>query len=134
MAIKKMKDGGPGKPPKASTSGKKMNILSKKPFKEPMTGGEYKANEDFIDKRNRRQMRTAVGGVVGGTLAALANTPGGRKAIKKGAKAVVGVAKNIGPAVKNLVQRNKDFISNPETGKMERVPRAKKAKVETKSK
>ncbi len=127
-----MKDGGPGKPSKGSSASK--SLIPKKPFKQPMTNAQTDANNAFTDRRERRQMRTAVGGVVGGTLAALANTPGGRKAIKKGAKAVVGVAKKIGPAVKNLVQRNKDFISNPETGKMERVPRAKKAKVETKSK
>ncbi len=123
----KPKDGGPGKPPKTSSPSSK-SLIPKKPFKEPMSNAQTDANNAFTDRRERRQMRTAVGGVIGGTLAALANTPGGRKAIKKGAKAVVGVAKKIGPAVKNLVQRKGEFISNPNTGKMERAPKVKSAK------
>jgi hypothetical protein len=123
MAIKKMKDGGPGKPSKGPSASK--SLIPKKPFKQPMTNAQTDANNAFTDRRERRQMRTAVGATVLGTAAALLNTPGGRKAMKKTKQAVVGGVKKGVTAIKNI-RGTGEYISNPETGKMQRVPRAKK--------
>jgi hypothetical protein len=73
-----------------------------------------------MDKRNRRQMRTAVGGVALGTAAALLNTPGGRRMMKKTGQAVVGGVKKGVQAIKNI-RGTGEYVSNSETGKMERV-------------
>jgi hypothetical protein len=118
MAIKKIKDGDPKKP--KGTSGAKMNIFSKKPYKNPTTQAEVNANSAFTDKRNRRQMRTAVGATALGTAAALLNTPGGRRLMKKTGQAVVGGVKKGVTALKNI-RGTGEYVSNPETGKMERV-------------
>ena len=120
--MKKIKDGDPKKP--KGTTGAKMNIFSKKPFKNPSTQAEANANSDFTDKRNRRQMRTAVGATVLGTAAALLNTPGGRKVMKKTGQAVVGGVKKGVEAIKNI-RGNGEYVSNPNTGKMERVKKPK---------
>ena len=119
MAISKPKDGDPKKP-----KGAKMNILTKKPYKNPTTQAEQNANNEFMDKRNRRQMRTAVGAVGLGTAAALLNTPGGRRVMKKTGQAIVGGVKKGVTAIKNIGQ-GREFVSNPDTGKMERVKKPK---------
>jgi hypothetical protein len=101
-----------------------MNIFSKKPYKNPTTQAQSNANADFIEKRNRRQMRTAVGGVALGTAAALLNTEGGRRMMKKTGQAVVGGVKKGVQALKNI-RGTGEYVSNPETGKMERVKKPK---------
>ena len=118
MAIKKIKDGDPKKP--KGTTGAKMNIFTKKPFKNPSTNAEANANANFMDKRNRRQMRTAVGTTVLGTAAALLNTEGGRRLMKKTGKAIVGGVKKGVEAIKNI-RGTGEYVSNPDTGKMDRV-------------
>jgi hypothetical protein len=123
MKISKPKDGDPKKP-KGTTKGAKMNILTKKPYKNPTTQAEQQANNDFMEKRNRRQMRTAVGGVALGTVGALLNTPGGRKLMKKTGQAVVGGVKKGVTALKNI-RGTGEYVSNAETGKMERVKKPK---------
>jgi len=123
----KPKDGDPKKP-KGTTKGAKMNIFTKKPYKNPTTQAQAQANADFMDKRNRRQMRTAVGGVALGTAAALLNTEGGRKFMKKTGQAVVGGVKKGVTALKNI-RGTGEYVSNPETGKMERVKQPKKMKI-----
>ena len=130
MAILKPKDGNPKKPkdgnPKKpkTTQGAKMNIFTKKPYKNPSTQAESKANADFMDKRNRRQMRTAVGATALGTAAALLNTEGGRRLMKKTGQAVVGGVKKGVTALKNI-RGTGEYVSNPETGKMDRVKKPK---------
>jgi len=119
MAITKPKDGDPKKP-KGTTKGAKMNIFTKKPYKNPTTNAEQQANDDFMDKRNRRQMRTAVGATALGTATALLNTPGGRRLMKKTGQAVVGGVKKGVTALKNI-RGTGEYVSNPETGKMDRV-------------
>jgi len=127
MAMLKPKDGDPKKP-KGTTKGAKMNIFTKKPYKNPTTQAESNANTAFIEKRNRRQMRTAVGGVALGTAAALLNTEGGRRVMKKTGKAIVGGVKKGVEAIKNI-RGTGEYVSNPDTGKMDRVKQPKKVKI-----
>ena len=57
---------------------------------------------------------------LGGTAAALLNSEGGRKVIKKAGKAIVGGVKKGVEAIKNI-RGTGEYVSNPETGKMDRV-------------
>jgi hypothetical protein len=73
------------KPKSSVNPAAKMNILSKKPYAQPSTQSQQEANDAFIDKRNRRQMRTAVGATALGTGIGL-NFMGGENRIKQAAK------------------------------------------------
>jgi hypothetical protein len=113
MAIKKPKSAGPGPVPK-------LKLFQGKPFDNPTTEAEFRANDQWTDRRGRRIGRAVAGLTVGGTLAALSQTPGGQKFIKKTGKAIVGGVKKGVQAIKNI-RGTGEYVSNPETGKMERV-------------
>ena len=66
--------------PKSSVNpGAKMNMFSKKPYANPSTNAEVDANNAFTDKRERRQMRTAIGATALGTGIGLNFAGGGNK-------------------------------------------------------
>jgi hypothetical protein len=121
MAIKKPKVAGPGPGPGPIP---KLKMFQGKPFKTPTTAAEFRANDEWTDRRTRRIGRTVVGGTLLSTAAALLNSPGGRKVMKKTGKAIVGGVKKGVEAIKNIGQ-GREFVSNAETGKLERVKKPK---------
>ena len=66
-------------PKKSVNPGAKMNMFSKKPYTNPSTNAEVEANNAFTDKRERRQMRTAVGATALGAGIGLNFMGGGNK-------------------------------------------------------
>lgn len=72
-------------PKKTSSPNAKMNMFSKNPYPNPSTNAELDASIAFSDKRERRQMRTAVGATALGTGIGL-NFAGGGNKIKQAAK------------------------------------------------
>lgn len=119
MAIKKPKSVGPGPGP-----GPKIKLFGTKPYKLPTTAAEFKANDEWTDRRMRRIGRTVVGATALSTAAALLNSEGGRKFMKNTGKAIVGGVKKGVTAIKNIGQ-GREFVSNAETGKLERVKKPK---------
>jgi hypothetical protein len=111
MAIKKPKVAGPGP---------KIKIFGTKPYPKPTTEAEFRANDEFTDKRMTKIGRAVGGLTVGGTVAALLNSEGGRKVMKKTGKAIVGGVKKGVQAIKNI-RGTGEYVSNPDTGKMDRV-------------
>jgi hypothetical protein len=121
MAIKKTKT--------ASGPGPKIKIkLFGKPHKKPKTSAEMEANDMNADKRAGLIGGVVTAGTLLGTGLALARTPGGQKVVKKVKEGVVRGAKKIGGAIKNI-GKGREFVSNSETGKMERVRQPKKVKI-----
>ena len=113
MAIKKPKSAGPGPVPK-------LKLFQGKPYKTPTTAAEFRANDEWTDRRSRRIGRGVTALTLGGTVAALSQTEGGQKFIKKTGKAIVGGVKKGVEAIKNI-RGTGEYVSNPDTGKMDRV-------------
>jgi hypothetical protein len=122
MAIKKTKAESSGPGPKV-----KFKLFGK-PYKNPKTGAEMKANDMNADKRAGIIGGVVTTGTLLGTGIALARTPGGQKVVKKVKEGVVRGAKKVGGAIKNI-GKGREFVSNPDTGKMERVRQPKKVKI-----
>ena len=70
---------------KSSSPTAKMNMFSKNPYPKPSNNAELDASIAFSEKRERRQMRTAVGATALGTGLGL-NFAGGGNKIKQAAK------------------------------------------------
>jgi hypothetical protein len=72
-------------PKKSSNPTAKLNLSGKLPYPKPSNNAELDANDAFSDRRERRQMRTAVGATALGTGIGL-NFAGGGNKIKDAVK------------------------------------------------
>ena len=124
MAIMKPKDGGPGKPPKGAPAGAKSGKYEVSPGpmkKEFFDETRPRGSRKISSGASRQGMKIAGAAMLGTAAAAALSSPKVRKGIVKGAK-------KVGAAIKGAFQKKGEYVSNPNTGKMERAPKVKSAK------